>query len=694
MTRTILTLLSACAVCIAAVAGPPPLYRLIGDLAGPDPVKRSLARQWLPRHGIDAVPELVPLFASEDQHAWRAAENALHDIANQFAESGDEAGLSTIAEAIVPLTGPDRPERVRWRSLDLLKICTPEGYGVAAIAALLRDEDIRERARATLQIIDTTEARTAIASAAQQESDPAFKTALLRSLAESVASEGIDVAVAACDHTDPGVRAVAAQAVAVHGIAGHLALLERVRTQANAATRFEATDAMLRFADALTARGGHLAIARAIHRHVLKESKNPVLRNAAVAGLGRYGDETVVADIVTAANNDPLLIPGAAEAVRQLEGRAAFDALLGPDGYMAASARLKPRLLRAYGETREPMFATVLNEAATSDAPTIQWAALDALTALGDPAAVPGLTTLATEDAYHARAVAALENIADRMAQEQRAGDAGRAYLALYETTTDASVRRAALEGLKQFPVPEAFEVIMDAVGGADLGSLSAPMVAGLAKALHDAGRDDEAAEAVAVLKEQIDSTEAVYATLDLARAMPGTFSYGFIDAWAMIGPFHWNQDTGFQAPPFDPANIDFEIEHAWNEKPITWRRETNPDPAAMFELTGRFGMINNVAMYAFARVRVDETQDVTVRSGSDDGIRIWVNGEVVHANPTDRGAAIDQDRANATLRAGESDLLVQVTQNGGGWGFCVRLTRPDGFPLEFDLVPVLATEG
>jgi len=69
---------------------------------------------------------------------------------------------------------------------------------------------------------------------------------------------------------------------------------------------------------------------------------------------------------------------------------------------------------------------------------------------------------------------------------------------------------------------------------------------------------------------------------------------------------------------------------------------------------------------------------------GSDDGIKVWVNGDVIHENNIDRGTLLDQDQAPAKFRAGKNAILVQVTQNTGGWDFCVRLTRPDGAVLPF----------
>ena len=52
---------------------------------------------------------------------------------------------------------------------------------------------------------------------------------------------------------------------------------------------------------------------------------------------------------------------------------------------------------------------------------------------------------------------------------------------------------------------------------------------------------------------------------------------------------------------------------------------------------------------------------------GSDDGVKVWLNGEVVHYNPTERGAGDYQDAFPVTLKQGTNVLLVAVDNRGHG---------------------------
>ena len=61
------------------------------------------------------------------------------------------------------------------------------------------------------------------------------------------------------------------------------------------------------------------------------------------------------------------------------------------------------------------------------------------------------------------------------------------------------------------------------------------------------------------------------------------------------------------------------------------------------------------------------ETGDDDARPASDDGVKVWLNGEVVHYIPTTRGAGDYQDAFPVTLKQGTNVLLVAVDNRGHG---------------------------
>jgi len=64
---------------------------------------------------------------------------------------------------------------------------------------------------------------------------------------------------------------------------------------------------------------------------------------------------------------------------------------------------------------------------------------------------------------------------------------------------------------------------------------------------------------------------------------------------------------------------------------------------------------------------------------GSDDGIKIWLNQELVHSIDAERLVKADEDRIEVNLKEGWNAVLVKVSQHSGDWGACLRLSGPGG---------------
>ena len=65
---------------------------------------------------------------------------------------------------------------------------------------------------------------------------------------------------------------------------------------------------------------------------------------------------------------------------------------------------------------------------------------------------------------------------------------------------------------------------------------------------------------------------------------------------------------------------------------------------------------------------------DVTMRAGSNDAIKIWLNGEVVHNNPIDRESDDFQDEFKVNLKAGDNLLFVKVSERAEDWSMFVGI--------------------
>jgi cysteine-rich repeat protein len=77
------------------------------------------------------------------------------------------------------------------------------------------------------------------------------------------------------------------------------------------------------------------------------------------------------------------------------------------------------------------------------------------------------------------------------------------------------------------------------------------------------------------------------------------------------------------------------------------------------------------------------------LKIGPDDGAKAWVNGVFVGETTVCQGAIIDKYTYDAPLQQGWNRLLIQVRDNGGGWGLYARFTE-NGSPItDIDISPV-----
>ncbi len=91
---------------------------------------------------------------------------------------------------------------------------------------------------------------------------------------------------------------------------------------------------------------------------------------------------------------------------------------------------------------------------------------------------------------------------------------------------------------------------------------------------------------------------------------------------------------------------------------------------------------LDDFTSYAFTTL-VSETDqpNVMMRVGSDDSIKVWLNGEVVFSNATNRGYRKNDDVFPVNLKKGDNLLLVKVSDRSGSWGMHVGVDA-EVFPV------------
>ncbi len=173
----------------------------------------------------------------------------------------------------------------------------------------------------------------------------------------------------------------------------------------------------------------------------------------------------------------------------------------------------------------------------------------------------------------------------------------------------------------------------------------------------------------------------------------------GTIPVWTVLGPFPngtpqfhgpgcFGFFTDFLKASGGEANctpsVDDSVEYEGMKK-LSWILGFT-DPTGLLDYIETFEIDKETpgAAYAYCRIESPVEQKIFFLASSNDGIRMWLNGQMIHENHV--GRTVDEggiDRVPATLQAGANNLMVKVDQGLGGWGQRIILADPNGNPLK-----------
>ncbi len=135
---------------------------------------------------------------------------------------------------------------------------------------------------------------------------------------------------------------------------------------------------------------------------------------------------------------------------------------------------------------------------------------------------------------------------------------------------------------------------------------------------------------------------------------------------------------------------VKFPDKLEWTEGEIAPAGGNNINDMLIKIKLGPGGDVNDYCSYAVINaVSKVKKGGVEARAGSDDSIKVWMNGEEVHNNPVNRGAGDFQDTFEVDLEKGDNVFMVKVCERGGGWSMFVGIDAPLEYNLDFKGLPV-----
>ena len=149
-----------------------------------------------------------------------------------------------------------------------------------------------------------------------------------------------------------------------------------------------------------------------------------------------------------------------------------------------------------------------------------------------------------------------------------------------------------------------------------------------------------------------------------------------YLRDWLVLGPFPSNDlEVDFLNDVGGEQNLNPKVGQqvkAQDGQILTWKSYRSRE--VIVNLLEAIGKFKNVTAYAYCELDNEELKRYGY-IGSDDGVAVWVNGQLVHKNNVARWCAIDQDLFEIDTKKDSNRCLVKITQGVLDWGFALRFS-------------------
>lgn len=601
------------------------------------------------------------------------------------------------------------PDEVHIRCAALHGLANlPDGAGLADVLVALADDEAEVRAAAADAVARapgpaTTQACIAALPTTKSRAGRALLVEVLDRRGDPAALPGV---LEALGDDDQGVRIAAVQAVATLGGQRAVGPLIGLLTAASPELRAAVRDALMRIPgedtsdligraiSMVTAADSCVTLLDVLSHRSPTGDLEPMLLSAVDADVRVRVAALNALAVLAAAADLPRVLPLLAKAREDDERSAAEQAvasiaLRAADREQAASQlietlggrspSIRASLLRVLGRLGGTLALETVTAGLTDQDGLIVEAAVRSLADWPDaaPAALALQFATDTQDQkLHVLALRAYVRLAG-LDRDVPAEERVRRYQAALNAARRPDERKLTLARLGEIADTRAVQILEPYLTDAALAAEAGSAIVKIADALlplhwHEA---DEALKRVLSANPPPDvraHTQQVLKRLDQFD--------GLILDWWVAGPYMTPGRQGHELfevpfapePPGQPGS-------AWNHQPL----ESEAQDAWRINLLLNGPLAgDDRAAYLFTRIHSPVEQPARLELGSDDGLKAWLNDELIHANNALRGVRLGDDQVAVTLRAGWNRLLLKVTNDGGGWAACARLRAPDGSRL------------
>ena len=148
-------------------------------------------------------------------------------------------------------------------------------------------------------------------------------------------------------------------------------------------------------------------------------------------------------------------------------------------------------------------------------------------------------------------------------------------------------------------------------------------------------------------------------------------------ESWYIVGPFdNDDADKGLDAvyEPEKSKSIDLSATYKGKTGDAKWKTVRH-NGAGYVDLQAHFAPDStNIASYLYQQIESPVDQDATLLIGNDDGVKIWINGELVFTNREHLAATPERNKVAVKLKKGNNSVLMKIVNGNNPHGFYLSL--------------------
>ena len=161
-------------------------------------------------------------------------------------------------------------------------------------------------------------------------------------------------------------------------------------------------------------------------------------------------------------------------------------------------------------------------------------------------------------------------------------------------------------------------------------------------------------------------------------------------EIWQIIGPFpNGEDDKGLDKVLPPETKFDLKATYEGKSGKVSWKT-VKPQPNGYVDLQAHYNSAS-VDITSLLRCEIDSPaeQEGTLLLGNDDGVKLWVNGELVFTNRDHNAANPGDHSIKVKLKKGPNVVQMKIVNGNNPHGFYFTLNSEQ----ELKLVPVQAAK-